>query len=60
MDSQPETDLAVKPSEMDAAVEQGIYDEDGYVRSDFQERIGGYLDAEDGEAEVAPATPEAA
>ncbi|MCB1428579.1 MAG: magnesium transporter [Nitratireductor sp.] len=50
MDSQPETDLAVKPSEMDAAVEQGIYDEDGYVRSDFQERIGGYLDAEDGEA----------
>ncbi|MCB1458498.1 MAG: magnesium transporter, partial [Nitratireductor sp.] len=35
---------------MDAAVEQGIYDEDGYVRSDFQERIGGYLDAEDGEA----------
>ena len=50
MESQPEIDLAAKPTDMDAAVEQGIYDEDGYVRSDFQERIGGYLEANDGEA----------
>ncbi|MEZ5791551.1 MAG: magnesium transporter [Nitratireductor sp.] len=42
---------------MDAAVEQGIYDEDGYVRSDFQERIGGYLEANDGEALRAAIAP---
>ncbi|MEZ5872317.1 MAG: magnesium transporter [Nitratireductor sp.] len=35
---------------MEAPVGQGIYDEDGYVRSDYQERIGEYLENGDGDA----------